>query len=161
MTAGAPYDVLVARWREARLFCLVGIAAIVAGGVVAAVTRPLDFELGSWVSAFLVLVGGVAQVALGGGQAWMLDGRTPERTVTAQLATWNLGSALTIVGTLVSAPVVTTVGGVAVAASLVLFFTATREASSGPAWLRVLYRGLVAAVLISIPIGLVLAFTRH
>lgn len=154
-------DVLLARWIEARAFCVIGGVAVVAGGVVAAVTRPLDFDLGSWVAAFLVLVGGVGQIALGGGQSWLVAARTPGHVVRAELLTWNLGSVLTIVGTLVEVPAVTTVGGVLLAVALALFFNATRESSGSPRWLRLLYRGFVGAVLISIPIGLVLAFLRH
>lgn len=159
--APGDYDLLVARWREARLFCAIGSAAVVVGGLVAAVTRPLDLELGSWVSAFLVLVAGVGQIVLGAGQSWIVDARTPDRLVRGELLTWNAGSAMTILGTLLGEPPVTTVGGALLALSLAVFFAATRESSGAPGWVRLVYRGFVGAVLISIPIGLVLAFIRH
>ena len=42
-----------------------GIGSVVLGGLVAAVTEPLDLTHGSWVAAYLVLVGGVGQGAMG------------------------------------------------------------------------------------------------
>ena len=151
---------LVARWPAARPFVVIGCTSIVAGGVVAAVTRPIGFELGSWLAAFLVLVGGVAQIALGAGQAWMAG--TPPRPATVAIETvaWNLGIVATIVGSIASAPIVTAAGAVAVVAGLVLFLRGVQDAT-GPRGPRLLYRGVIVVVLISTPIGLVLAWTRH
>ena len=42
-----------------------GACGIVLGGLVAAVTGPLELEQGSWAAAYLVLVVGVAQVVVG------------------------------------------------------------------------------------------------
>ncbi|MBS7547854.1 hypothetical protein [Dietzia massiliensis] len=42
-------------WRAMREFVLVGLTAIIAGGLVAAVTGPTGFDEGSWVAAYLVL----------------------------------------------------------------------------------------------------------
>jgi hypothetical protein len=120
-------------------FLVVGGACIVAGGLVAAVTGPLHLEHGSWAAAYLVLVGGVAQIALGAPQG-ALAARSPSPAVLAsELAAWNLGSALVIGGTLVR----NTVRG-----------------GEGPGWARWTYRGALAALLASIPIGLVLAHLR-
>ena len=47
---------LPAAWRSGIAFVAVGSAAIVVGGLVAAVTRPTGFDEGPWVAAFLVLV---------------------------------------------------------------------------------------------------------
>ena len=52
----------------ARWFVAAGSSCVVVGGLVAAATGPTGFEDGSWVAAYLVLVGGVAQIALGVGQ---------------------------------------------------------------------------------------------
>ena len=43
------------RWAVGRWFLALGSIAVVGGGIVAAVTGPTDFELGSWVAAYLVL----------------------------------------------------------------------------------------------------------
>jgi hypothetical protein len=156
-------DRLVARWPAARPFVVVGGACVVAGGVVAAVTRPAGFELGSWLAAFLVLVGGVAQIALGGGQAWLAAQSPPSRRITLELAAWNVGAAMTIVGSLAAAPIVTTLGGIATVCALALFLATVGRhrsiAGSSTPWK--LYVGLTAIVLVSTPVGLVLAWTRR
>src|SRR3546814_20131767 len=49
----------------------------------------LGFEHGSWLAAYLVLVGGVAQIALGGGQAWLADRVPRARTTRTEAWSWN------------------------------------------------------------------------
>jgi hypothetical protein len=140
-------------------FLVVGGACIVAGGLVAAVTGPLHLEHGSWAAAYLVLVGGVAQIALGAPQG-ALAARSPSPAVLAsELAAWNLGSALVIGGTLVRNPVIVDVGGAALVLALGVMARTVRG-GEGPGWARWTYRGALAALLASIPIGLVLAHLR-
>src|SRR5664280_2796146 len=67
-----------ARRSAALPFAAVGAACIVAGGLVAAVSAPAPSEHASWAAAYLVLVVGVAQAALGVGQA-LLALRVPSR----------------------------------------------------------------------------------
>lgn len=55
---------LPARLRPALPFAIVGTACVIAGGLVAAATAPAPSEHGSWAAAYLVLVAGMAQVAL-------------------------------------------------------------------------------------------------
>jgi hypothetical protein len=133
----------------------------VAGGLVAAVARPLDLELGSWLAAFLVLVGGVAQIALGAGQAWLCDERPPRRQRDREAVGWNVGVAATVAGSLAAVPVLTSVGGVTMAVALVLFLHGTRASDSGPRWALVSYRAVLVVVLVSTPVGLALAWARH
>lgn len=152
----------IERWRWAVPFVVIGSVAVVAGGLVAAVTGPTDFEHGSWLAAFLVLVGGVAFIALGAGQAWLTSERPSERVVRLELGVWNAGVAATIVGTLVTAPWLTTIGGLATLAALAVFLrTVLRpRAADVPRWA---WRGYVAGVgvlLVSTPIGLLLAWIR-
>lgn len=141
-------------------FVALGGTAIVAGGLVAAVTGPTGFDEGSWLAAYLVLVGGVALIALGVGQA-SFAARSPSRpTVVGQLAAWSLSTAAVVAGTLASVPVLTAVGGAVLVAVLVTFVTSVRgSGTSGRlVWL---YRGTILLLLVSIPIGLVLAWQRH
>lgn len=157
----APISILTQRWRSIRPFAALGSLSIVAGGFVAAVTRPTGFEMGSWLAAFLVLVGGVAQIALGGGQAWLTDRQPSANTLIAELTIWNVGLALTIAGSLASIPAVTTIGSLAVVAALALFLRVVRN---GPYRLRrprLVYQLLLWFVLISTPVGIVLAWIRH
>ena len=157
----AAADELIARWPAGRPFVVIGFVCITAGGIVAAVTRPTGFELGPWTAAYLVLVGGVAQIALGAGQAWLADGPPPARRVRAEVVFWNVGVVATIAGTLGAMPFLTSLSGVALVVALGRLRGTTR--SSGPArrWSRACYRVLVSIVLVSIPIGLVLAWIRH
>ena len=159
-------EILLERWPSARPFVVVGAAAVAAGGAVAAVTRPTGFELGPWLAAFLVLVGGVAQIALGAGQAWVADRLPDTGTVRAELTIWNIGLAATMAGSLLPAPLLTALGAVAVLIALALFLSATRPhhdaaAAVAPRWARILYPLGIVVLLISTPIGLVLSWTLH
>jgi len=152
---------LVARWPAMGPFLLAGSGCVVAGGLVAAVTGPTGFVHGSWTAAFLVLVGGVAQIALGAGQGW-LAGRRPLATrVRAELVSWNAAVAGTIVGTLAGAPIITTAAGFTLVPALGLFITTTRGPNEARRTAQGVYRALAGIVLVSIPIGLGLAWSRH
>jgi hypothetical protein len=162
-SAPTPADRLVACWPSARPFVVIGAVCIIAGGVVAAVTRPTGFELGPWLAAFLVLVGGVAQIALGAGQAWLAVRPPTRRRVASEVVAWNVGAALTVVGSAVAVPVLTTLGGIAVLYALALFLDVVRHGGTpgGSSVSRRLYTGVTAVVLVSTPIGLALAWIRH
>ena len=141
-------------------FVAVGGVAIVVGGLVAAVTGPTDFDEGSWLAAYLVLVGGVALIALGVGQASFAARPPSSSTIAGQLAAWILSTAGVVVGTLASVPALTAVGGGVLVAALVSFVASVRGSDIGGrlVWL---YRGTIVILLVSIPIGLVLAWQRH
>ncbi len=144
----------------ARPFVVVGGVAIVVGGLVAAVTGPTGFDEGSWLAAYLVLVGGVALIALGFGQASFASRPPSSSTITGQLAAWILSTAVVVAGTLASRPALTAVGGGVLVAVLVSFVASVRGSGTGGrlVWL---YRGTILVLLVSIPIGLVLAWQRH
>lgn len=152
---------LLARWSSAQPFVIIGSVLITTGGIVAAITRPASFEAGSWVAAYLVLVGGVAQIALGVGQAWISGAVPTASLVWKQAVAWNLGGALVVAGTLITVPILTSVGGVMLAVALALFLVGLRETGPVPSWAVITYRGLAGFVLLSVPVGLVLAWLRH
>lgn len=153
--------VLHARWPAMRPFVIVGGTCVLVGGLVAAVSRPTEFGLGSWVAAYLVLVGGVGQVSLGVGRSWLAcEAASPRRTV-AEAALWNIGLAGTLVGSLRSAFAATALGGAFTAAALVLFLFGIRRTRPGHRALTLAYRGLVTLILVSTPVGLSLAWVRH
>lgn len=85
---------LAERWRAACAFVVIGAVFVVAGGLVAAVSGPTDFEQGSWLAAYLVLVGGVAQMVLGAGQAWLAVRIPPGRSTRIEAWSWNIGLVL-------------------------------------------------------------------
>jgi hypothetical protein len=149
-----------ANWPAAAPFAAAGAACVVAGGLVAAATALAPSQLASWTTAYLVLVGGVAQAALGTGQA-LLTARPPGRPgIAAELTAWNGGNGAVLAGTLLGASWLADVGGVLLAAVLALMIAATGGAARQPAWPLHLYRALAALLLVSIPAGLVIAGLR-
>ena len=154
-------DDLDARVPAAAPFVALAGAAIVAGGLVAAVTGPTDFDKGSWLAAYLVLVGGVALIVLGVGQA-VFARQPPARTViSAELALWVLSAAAVIIGTLAEVVALTIIGGLLLLGVLVLFVAAVRDASGIGGRLLWLYRAMIGILVVSIPVGLFLAWQRR
>jgi hypothetical protein len=151
-------EALLHRWRAIRLPLLIASAGIVVGGVVAACSRPLGLTRGSWLAAFLVLVAGVAQIALNVGQVWLAEVLPSPASVRAQTIAWNGGVAATIVGNLTALIFVTAVGGFGIVVALALFLAAVHEGSGAPRWVRLSYVTLAATVLLSTPVGIVLAW---
>ena len=106
-----------------------------------------------------MLIAGVAQVALGAGQALLARHRPSARLVVGELVTWNLGNAAVIGGTVSGVVPVTDLGGALLVVALALLLASTR----GPrraGWPLAGYRTLIVIVLVSIPVGLVLAELR-
>lgn len=141
-------------------FLAVGSIAVVAGGIAAAVTGPTGWEHGSWVAAFLVLVTGVGQIGLGAGQAALTRGAVTLRRIATEVALLNGGCLLVIAGTLASTPTVVTIGGVALAGALGLLACTPHHHRQQHAWIGHAYTGLLLVLLVSIPIGLTLAWLR-
>lgn len=136
---------------------LIGAVSIVGGGLVAAIAATDPSESGIWASAYLVLVAGVAQIALGLGQAWLAERPPSPEAVMSELALYNLGNAAVIGDTLVDRTWLVDLGGVLLIAALAMYLWASRRARGGSVLLA--YRLLIAFVLVSIPVGLVLART--
>lgn len=150
-----------ARWRAASAFVATGAVAVIAGGFVAAGVglsqRPLQHI--AWMSAFLVLVAGVAQIIFGTGQAWLGTRVAGSRWRSAEWIVYNLGSAGVIAGTLLGSFVLVLAGTLLFAAGIALFlFGARGEARSR--WL-IAYRVLLILIFCGSLIGLVLTATGH
>ncbi|KQX69775.1 hypothetical protein ASD06_01745 [Angustibacter sp. Root456] len=121
-------------------------------------TSPLDLGHGSWVAAYLVLVGGVGQTAMG--VAGLVTPGAERRASSgwAQVGTWNTGNALVITGTLVTLPLLVDVGGLACVVALAIALLRSRRLHGTlGTWT---YRGVLAVLLVSVPVGLVLAHLR-
>lgn len=135
-----------------------GFVCIFAGGLVAAVTGPLAFEKGSWLAAYLVLVAGIAQLVLSKQRILLNTAITAPPGLHLRLTTWAVGNLLVMAGSHTRLPIIVDLGGitlvVALAAALVHSRTAQRR---GLAWIA---RAFYVALLVSIPIGLVLAQIR-
>jgi hypothetical protein len=150
-----PFD---RRAAAAAPFLVVALAAIVAGGLVAAVTAHAPSRALVWMVAYLVLVVGVAQAALGAGQAWLATSAPSARLVTLQCLLFNLGSAGVIAGTLMaSAPWVTS-GTAVFAIALLLFLAGTRGARTGG--LSIAYRIGLGLLALGATVGVTLSLLR-
>lgn len=160
-TMSNPTHPIFNRWPAVQPVLAVGTVWIIAGGLIAALSGPTDFEAGSWVAAYLVLVGGVAQVALGVGQAWISRGVPNLELIWKQIATWNLAGVAVVAGTLLESPMITTLGGAVLAAALVLYLVGVRQLGTAPTWVGLVYRAVALIVLVSIPVGLTLSWIRH
>lgn len=141
-------------------FGAVALLCVVAGGLVAAVTGPLRLEHGSWAAAYLVLVGGVAQGALGIAQYFLAPQRFVGWKAVAELVAWNGASAAVIGGTLIGNPWVVDAGGALLVVSLALMFRTVQGRGPTSGWFSWGYRALLVVIAVSIPIGLVLAHLR-
>ncbi len=147
------------RWGSARIFVVAALLAIVAGGLVAALSRPLGWGHGPWAAAYLVLVAGTAQFGLGAGQAWLAPMSLSRRLVITEFLAFNFGNALVIVGTLLSRALLVDAGAGLLIAALVLFIVAmryTKQHQTAPGWARLAYLMLVFILLVSIPVGVML-----
>ena len=159
-----------------------GAGAVVLGGLVAALTGPLDLAHGSWAAAFLVLVCGVAQVAMGESRKRQPPvRRRPPRSGSAsgwisgwisgwtsgwtQWGCWNSGGVAIIVGTLVARPWLVDLGSVLLFVALALALDATRtgerRAGGDSRLWFVTYRVVLLVLAVSIPIGIALSHIRH
>lgn len=148
------------QWRAMKAFAFVSCSAIVAGGLVAAITGPAGFVNGSWVAAYLVLVVGVGQLGLGVGQALLAADVPSGRRRGWQLVVYNLSSIAVVVGTLTDSVAIVVAGGAMLFIALMLFLAAVRRSGEHRRHLAI-YRLLLATLAVSIPVGLSLSVLRH
>jgi len=145
----------------ARAFRIVGAVAIVLGGILAAVTGPLQLGKGSWAAAYLVLVAGAAQYVMGAALTrWRPAGSTTARW--CWFALWNLGHLGVIGGTVAGSTATVFVGSGLLVIALVLAFLAslgTRVETDRTLLLG--YRVLLVLLAVSIPVGMVLSAIRN
>ena len=130
---------------------------IVAGGAVAAVNSAAPFGHGSWLAAYLVLVGGVSQVVLGAGRLALHAPPLTRGLPPAQLALWNIGSLAVPAGVLGDAPMLVTAGSAALLCALALFAAEARGLRGEVRGRAVVYLAIVVALAMSVVIGSALA----
>lgn len=141
----------------AGILTLLGASSVVAGGVVAAVTGPLGLDKGSWLAAYLVLVSGVAQFAIGQAPKW-LGARASGWSL---VVSWNLGNAAVIVGTLAGLALLVDLGALLLVIGLGIAASAVRGARTHGGVLGWAYRALLLVLIVSIPIGVLLSHLRN
>ncbi|HET8770629.1 MAG TPA: hypothetical protein VFM71_06580 [Gemmatimonadaceae bacterium] len=143
--------------REGWVFVVVGTTWIVTGGLIAAVTAHSPTREAMWAAAFLVLVAGVAQAALGAGQSLLVSRAPSAKLVAFEVVTYNAGCLLVLAGVLAEALPLLDVGSALLALSLILLLRGASPSEPVRVRFVVLYRALLILVLLSIPVGLVLA----
>lgn len=142
-------------------FRIVGAVAIIAGGMLAAVTGPLGLSKGSWAAAYLVLVAGVAQYVMGIAVAHWHSARSSAPNWW-WFALWNLGHIGVVGGTVIGSTAVVFVGSGVLVVALVLAFLATFRTDGGAHHLLLTgYRILLVLLAISIPVGMVISAVRN
>ncbi len=137
-------------------FAVVGTACVIAGGILAAATANVSTEHTAWATAYLVLVCGVGQIVLGVA-AGLPNGPTRGWAVLAVFIGWNLANAAVLAGTLLGTEILVDFGGVLLALVLVEELIVVHKSRSPVPWLLPIFRSVVAIMLVSIPIGLLLA----
>jgi hypothetical protein len=130
---------------------------IVAGGAVAAVNSAAPFGHGSWLAAYLVLVGGVSQVLLAAGRLALRAPRPSRALRWAQIVFWNLGSVAVPAGVLADASALVTVGSVALLWALALFAAAASGVRRELRGRAVVYLMIIAGLAVSVVVGSALA----
>lgn len=147
------------RWHAAEVFVATGAVAIIAGGLLAAGVAHHPPQLLVWMSAYLVLIVGVAQIVFGAGQA-RLSTIVPEPGwIAAEWIVFNLGNAGVVAGTLLGWFAMVLAGTVLFAAGIALFLAGTRGGARG-GWLMG-YRILLGLVFASSLVGLGLSLRGH
>lgn len=146
-------------------FAAASTAFAAAAVVVAAINAVAPFARGWWLVAYLVLVGGAAQLLLGVGQFVLVHrlGIPPPRRGLRnwQLALWNLGTIVVAAADVARAPVVVACGSISLALALVLFASvlrsARRDALRRAAGLERGYQAVIAFMAVSVVVGTLLA----
>ncbi len=123
---------LVERRREWLPFAIVGALCIIAGGLLAATTASAPTQNTAWTTAYLVLVGGAAQVGLGLGRAVFAAG-TSAPAVAVQVAGWNIGNAAVLVGTWLGLTALVDLGGALLVSTLFLMTRGLWPSQTWPA----------------------------
>lgn len=138
-------------------FAAVAGTMIVAGGLIAAINSAAPFAHGSWLAAYLVLVGGVAQLLLGIGCLGLPLPRLSAGLRRAQLGLWNVGNLVIVGGVLGDSVGVVVVGSAIVLAALGGFAVGGGRSRHFQRGRVILYRLVILGLAVSVAIGAVLA----
>ena len=140
-------------------FLIVAALAIVGGGLVAAAVAHAPSQPLIWMVAYLVLVVGTAQAALGMAQAYLsLSPPSPTFRMT-EFVLFNAGNISVIGGTLCSSWPVVLAGTALFSTALAMFLYSSWKSRGG--WLIHVYRLLLTILFAGAAVGLVLSAVRH
>lgn len=142
---------------ERLVFLAVAGGMIVAGGLVAAVNGATPFAHGSWLAAYLVLVGGIAQLGLGVGCLLLPRADRSKTLRQVQLLLWNVGILTVAGGVLANLYGVVVTGSLVVAGALASFAGASGAPRKRGRTRVIVYRAVIGLLAISVVIGALLA----
>ena len=142
---------------DGQIFVALGGMCVIAGGCVAAASSVTPSETASWAAAYLVLVGGVAQVFLGLGQVLVARPSASLAACRAELTCWNVGNTAVLVGVVGRFEALLLLGGALLVVALGMFAYSTRRSLFDRGWLQIGYRIGLVVLTLSIPAGVVLA----
>lgn len=143
------------------IFIVFGSSAVIAGGLVSAFTAHSAEYYTAWAVAYLVLVVGVVQIALGLGVKYLAKKEPTFKQTLATFLLFNLGNAAIMTSTILYYTSVTNgsylvpIGSLLIAAAMVLFLWFVKGARKS-IW-RTLYYALLCLVLVSVILGLFLS----
>lgn len=139
------------------LFVALGALAIVFAGLFSAVTARSASYHSAWFVAYMVLIVGLAQAALGIGQWWLASKPLRLSTVIVELLLFNIGNAGVVVGTLIAAPFWVYAGSIGILIALTFFASQVRSPRRGgiPLWG---YRTLLVVLFVSVLVGVYFAY---
>lgn len=140
-------------------FVVLGVAAIIGAGVMAAAIAYHPTQHLVWMVAYLVLVVGVMQCVFGAGQAWLAERAPRAGAVWGQWSLFNLGNAGVIGGTLCSRTSVVAAGTLLFVAATAWFFVGIHRARVR-GW-GVAYRVLLGLIFLSACTGLAISALSH
>lgn len=142
--------------RRALPFFVAALVCVIAGGLLAAATAYVTTQKTAWATAYLVLVGGVAQAVLGAAMGWLAQhARMP--LAWAAFVLFTLGNIGVLAGQLSGLLPLTFAGGALLVIALALVIAATRRGAPAHPVLLWAFRIVAVILAVSIPTGLVLA----
>lgn len=142
--------------RRALPFFVAALVCVIAGGLLAAATAYVTTQKTAWATAYLVLVGGVAQAVLGAAMGWLAQhARMP--LTWAAFVLFTLGNIGVLAGQLSGLLPLTFAGGALLVIALALVIAATRRGAPAHPVLLWAFRIVAVILAVSIPTGLVLA----
>jgi hypothetical protein len=134
-------------------YWVAGAGFVAAAAAVGGLNAASPFERGWWLASYLLLVGGVSQVLLGGGQHIVAAGRhaaAPSRGLSwAQFVLWNVGTTTVAVADMARVMPGVAAGSALLIVSLALFVAGLRRIGrTARSRTRALERGYVALLVV-------------
>lgn len=132
-----------------------GLVGVITGGLIAAGGARAATPAIVWLVAYLVLVVGVAQLALAIGQTLLASPVVSIARIRLESLLFNMGSVLVMAGTIGDSLALVLLGTVLFVGALGAFVLAVRGTSGG--YVAHAYRGMIALLAISALVGLLLS----